>query len=100
MLRLDYHCVEEINLNSTVHVLSIQDNLIIIPFSIRDLDEVTYEKLADETLDELAAFFEDLGDTGLCHKDFDVQYGVRNIIFNFIITFISTEWCFDYTTRR
>lgn len=48
----------------------------------RELDERTYERLSDETLDELAEFFEDLGDTGLCHKDYDVQFGVsRNFYF-------------------
>ena len=45
--------------------------------SCRQLDELTYEKLADETLDELASFFEDLGDSGLCHKDYDTQFSVR-----------------------
>lgn len=43
----------------------------------RELDERMYEKLANETLDELAAFFEDLGDSGLCHKDFDASFAVR-----------------------
>jgi len=41
---------------------------------------LTYEKLADETLDELASFFEDLGDSGLCHKDYDAQFAVSNIL--------------------
>ena len=42
----------------------------------RELDEITYEKLSDETLDELAEFFEDLGDSGLCHKDYDTSLAV------------------------
>ena len=48
-------------------------------FPCRQLDELTYEKLADETLDELASFFEDLGDSGLCHKDYDTQFSVSNL---------------------
>lgn len=44
--------------------------------SCRELDELTYEKLSDETLDELAEFFEDLGDSGLCHKDYDTSLAV------------------------
>ena len=43
---------------------------------VRELSRKQYERLADETLDELASFFEDLGDTGLCHKDYDVQFSV------------------------
>ena len=42
----------------------------------RELDELTYDKLSDETLDELAEFFEDLGDSGLCHKDYDSSLAV------------------------
>ena len=45
-------------------------------FSHRELDDRTYEKISEETLDELAEFFEDLGDTGLCSADYDVQFGV------------------------
>ena len=48
-------------------------------YPCRQLDELTYEKLADETLDELASFFEDLGDSGLCHKDYDAQFSVSNL---------------------
>ena len=42
----------------------------------RVLDELQYHKLADETLEELGQFFEDLGDTGLCPSDFDVSLAV------------------------
>lgn len=44
----------------------------------RDLDSITYEKLSDETLDELATYFEDLGDSGAtsAHSDYDVQFSV------------------------
>lgn len=45
-------------------------------FLLRELDDITYEKLSDETLDELAEFFEDLGDSGLCHKDYDSSLAV------------------------
>jgi len=37
------------------------------------LDDLLYQKLADETLDELGQFFEDLSDTGLCPSDYDVS---------------------------
>lgn len=37
---------------------------------------IHYDKLADKTLEELCDFFEDLGDSGLCDKNYDVQYGV------------------------
>ena len=42
----------------------------------RVLDDLQYQKLADETLDELGQFFEDLGDTGLCPSDYDVSLAV------------------------
>ena len=44
--------------------------------SYRELDENVYEKLSNETLDELAEFFEDLGDTGICDEDYDVNFSV------------------------
>lgn len=40
------------------------------------LDDLKYHKLADETLEELGQFFEDLGDTGLCPSDYDVSLAV------------------------
>ncbi|XP_036593405.1 frataxin, mitochondrial [Trichosurus vulpecula] len=39
------------------------------------LDETTYEKLVEETLDSLAYFFEDLGDKPFTSKDYDVSFG-------------------------
>ncbi|XP_072467194.1 frataxin, mitochondrial isoform X2 [Notamacropus eugenii] len=39
------------------------------------LDETTYEKLAEETLDSLAYFFEELGDKPYTSKDYDVSFG-------------------------
>ena len=42
----------------------------------RELDELAFHKLSDATLDELAEFFEDLGDSGLCSDDYDVSLAV------------------------
>ena len=54
-----------------------------------------YEKLADETLDELASFFEDLGDSGLCHKDYDTQFSVR-ITFSLPVAILKNNKCLSY----
>uniref|UniRef100_A0A8C9EYI1 Frataxin, mitochondrial n=1 Tax=Pavo cristatus TaxID=9049 RepID=A0A8C9EYI1_PAVCR len=40
------------------------------------LDETTYEKLAEETLDSLADFFEDLTDKPFTPEDYDVSLGL------------------------
>ncbi|XP_048360707.1 frataxin, mitochondrial isoform X2 [Sphaerodactylus townsendi] len=39
------------------------------------LDETTYEKLAEETLESLVDFFEDLADKHLIPEDYDVSFG-------------------------
>ncbi|XP_066224129.1 frataxin, mitochondrial [Saccopteryx leptura] len=39
------------------------------------LDETTYERLAEETLDSLAEFFEDLADKPYTSDDYDVSFG-------------------------
>ncbi|XP_036031610.1 frataxin, mitochondrial isoform X2 [Onychomys torridus] len=39
------------------------------------LDETAYERLAEETLDALAEFFEDLADKPYTLKDYDVSFG-------------------------
>lgn len=39
------------------------------------LDETTYERLAEETLDSLAEFFEDLADKPYTLEDYDVSFG-------------------------
>ena len=39
------------------------------------LDDTTYEKLAEETLDSLAEFFEDLADKPYILEDYDVSFG-------------------------
>ncbi|KAI2552793.1 hypothetical protein G5576_115474 [Homo sapiens] len=41
------------------------------------LDETTYERLAEETLDSLAEFFEDLADKPYTFEDYDVSFGVN-----------------------
>lgn len=48
------------------------------PHVPRELDEITYQRIADATLDELAEFFENLGDSGLCHRNFDVNFSVSD----------------------
>ncbi|CAJ1068631.1 frataxin%2C mitochondrial-like [Xyrichtys novacula] len=44
------------------------------PVQMRELSEAAYEKLADETLDSLADFFEDLTDEGFTEADYDVIF--------------------------
>ncbi|KAF0882652.1 FRDA protein, partial [Crocuta crocuta] len=39
------------------------------------LDETTYERLAEKTLDSLAEFFEDLADKPYTLEDYDVSFG-------------------------
>ncbi|XP_007439494.1 frataxin, mitochondrial isoform X2 [Python bivittatus] len=39
------------------------------------LDETTYEKLAEETLESLTDFFEDLADKPFTSEDYDVSFG-------------------------
>uniref|UniRef100_A0AC11DC41 Frataxin n=1 Tax=Ovis aries TaxID=9940 RepID=A0AC11DC41_SHEEP len=39
------------------------------------LDDTTYERLAEETLDSLAEFFEDLADKPYTSEDYDVSFG-------------------------
>ena len=43
----------------------------------REGDELTYHRLADETLDEMTEFFEDLGERDTTHSDFDAYFSVR-----------------------
>lgn len=42
----------------------------------RELTEAAYEKLADETLDALAEYFEDLADSSVTASDYDVVLSV------------------------
>ena len=46
-------------------------------FNFRHGDELSYHHVADETLDELTEFFEDLGERGLTHADFDTSFAVH-----------------------
>ncbi|KAB0403285.1 hypothetical protein E2I00_011216 [Balaenoptera physalus] len=39
------------------------------------LDDTTYERLAEETLDSLAEFFEHLADKPYTFEDYDVSFG-------------------------
>ncbi|XP_029468790.1 frataxin, mitochondrial [Rhinatrema bivittatum] len=43
--------------------------------NVSSLDENTYERLAEETLDSLAEFFEDLADQPYTPNDYDVAFG-------------------------
>lgn len=47
-------------------------------YSCRELDDFSFHKLSDATLDELAEFFEDLGDSGLCSGEYDVSLAVSS----------------------
>lgn len=46
----------------------------------RELTETEYEKLADETLDALAEFLEDLADESFTGMDYDVVFSVSTNI--------------------
>ncbi len=45
----------------------------------RILDDLSYHRVADETLEELAEFFDELGDSGLCPEDYDCTLAVREL---------------------
>ena len=48
------------------------------PYS--NLDELTYHNIADETMDSLAEYFEDIGDTlSQSHQEYDVHFGVSEL---------------------
>ncbi len=51
-------------------------NLVSVFFFLRELDEVAFEKLSNETLEELAEFFENLGDSGWLSEDYDISLAV------------------------
>lgn len=53
-----------------------QFSLLLLFSTYRPLNDILFHKIADETLDELTEFFEDLGDSGLCSGDFDVTMSV------------------------
>lgn len=47
----------------------------------RELTEAAYEKLADETLEALADYFEDLADEAFTGPEYDVLFSVRRDTF-------------------
>lgn len=53
-------------------------------FPCSSLDETTYERLAEKTLDSLAEFFEDLADKPYTFEDYDVSFGVPFCLFSYI----------------
>lgn len=52
--------------------------MFLLPHSVcgRELTEAFYEKLAEETLDALSEFFEDLTDESCTAPDYDVVFSV------------------------
>ncbi|XP_069737265.1 frataxin, mitochondrial [Phaenicophaeus curvirostris] len=59
--------------SKTVHFVDLRNARTLSDTS--PLDETTYEKLAEETLDSLADFFEDLTDKPFTPEDYDVSLG-------------------------
>lgn len=55
-----------------------------VPLS--ELSEAMYEKLADETLDALAEYFEDLTDEAFTGAEYDVVFSVSHFLFT--LTFL------------
>ena len=55
-------------------------------FPCSSLDETTYERLAEKTLDSLAEFFEDLADKPYTFEDYDVSFGVLFAYFPFSVS--------------
>lgn len=73
-----------------------------LTYTCRELDDISFHKLSDATLDELAEFFEDLGDSGLCSSDYDVSLAVsfkHNEVLALMCLFV-TEWSFNCQFRR
>lgn len=52
-------------------------NILSLHDTYSSLDETTYEKLAEETLESLVDFFEDLADKHFIPEDYDVSFGVN-----------------------
>ena len=65
-----------INFNFCSSILFTKESASLILSSNSPLDQATYEKLADETLDAMAEFFEDLADAGYTAKDYDASFSV------------------------
>lgn len=64
---------------------------LVVLFPCSALDETTYERLAEETLDSLAEFFEDLADQPYTFEDYDVSFGVPLHLFLFLC-FLPTNY--------
>ncbi|KAM3610327.1 uncharacterized protein V6R79_002312 [Siganus canaliculatus] len=58
-------------LRKTIHLTSSRHNTTV---QMSELSEAAYEKLADETLDSLAEYFEDLTDESFTGADYDVVF--------------------------
>lgn len=58
-------------LRKSIHLTSSRHNTTV---QISELSEAAYEKLADETLDSLAEYFEDLTDESFTGADYDVVF--------------------------
>ena len=55
-------------------------------FVCSNLDELTYHHIADETMESLTEFFDDLGDMlPQGHQDYDVTFGVSDHQLHFLI---------------
>ncbi|XP_067424610.1 frataxin, mitochondrial [Emydura macquarii macquarii] len=76
-------CQPDSQLQQLAHVLRVK-NRSVQSINLRNagtlndkssLDETIYEKLAEETLDSLADFFEDLADKPFTPEDYDVTFG-------------------------
>lgn len=66
-------------------------------FSGRELSEAAYEKLADETLDALSDYFEDLADEAFTGTEYDVVFSVRHYNINW--SALSINYCRRQKTR-
>ena len=69
-------------IHTLIHVLSFG---IVQPrsrhgYTCRKLDDLAFHKIADETLDELAEVFDELGDSGICPEDYDSNLAVSVVL--------------------
>lgn len=60
----------------------------------RDITETEYERLADETLDALAEYFEDLIDESFTGMDYDVVFSVSTHAHILTLLQNMSLWCF------
>lgn len=56
---------------------------LLLGFPCSSLNETTYERLAEETLDSLVEFHEDLADKPYKFEDGDISFGVLLCLFSF-----------------